>query len=489
MKEDKGQKLVWVDTDITIGKKNGLFSYCDVDDGYALAALLRSAEVQVVGISSTLGNTENIDVSTSVGRAFIQAYGPTSQTVYRGSGKTVSTHTATDPLPEAVEALAEALHTDRLTLLCIGAATNIGLLLQHYPDAAGQIDEIVLVAGRRSLDQHFISGHWQPEPFRDLNFEYDPQAFEVLLQSEVPVTLVPYETCSQVWIRPKDLLTLEKANQVGKFLAKHSTGWLAEWEIAFGANGFNPFDLVAAGYVIAPEHFTGHTWKAMIKDGRDDTGRPGNKSYLICAPEVAEGRSVQYLVKADKKCKKELLERICTHDMRAFVLGLSHVNVVVNSITEATEFYHRVLGFEQAYDADGQIMDYSGVEMKSFALDAGIMDGEARLDVRFLRHPQARIYLELMHYHTPKGNTEHPPQPKTYDVGGPRHVALEVANCNEVFRFLKAQEGVTMISADPSYHPVKLDGFPISFFYWVDKYGIQWEMEEGRRVGMSRGIS
>ena len=31
-------------------------------------------------------------------------------------------------------------------------------------------------------------------------------------------------------------------------------------------------------------------------------------------------------------------------------------------------------------------------------------------------------------------------------------------------------------------------GFPITFFYWVDKYGIQWEMEEGRQMGTSRGI-
>jgi hypothetical protein len=65
---------------------------------------------------------------------------------------------------------------------------------------------------------------------------------------------------------------------------------------------------------------------------------------------------------------------------------------------------------------------------------------------------------------------------------------MEVSNCQEVFSFLKEQEGVTMISADPSYHPVKLDGFPITFFYWIDKYGIQWEMEEGRRVGVARGI-
>lgn len=482
------QKQVWIDTDITIGRKTHVFSYCDVDDGYALAALLRAAEVEVTGISSTLGNTEDIEISTEVARSFIASYGPASLQVYRGSPTPLAQYAASPPLPEAVKVLAETLRTRRLTLLCLGAATNIALLLQRFPEIEPQIEEIVLVAGRQSVDTHFISGHWQPKPFRDLNFESDPEAFAILLNSSVPLTLVPFETCNQVWIHPEDLYHLEKANKVGRFLASHSLGWLAEWETVFGCNGFNPFDLVAAGYVLFPEQFTSKPWNAVITTARDDTGRGVDKPYLICSPEVAKGRPVTYLTSISPSCKSRLMTRISTHDMAAFTLGLSHINVVVNDIDEATEFYQRVLGFTQAIDSDGNVMDYAGVTMKSFALNAGMMDGEALLDVRFLHHPQAGIYLELMRYTTPAGQRLLPPQPKTCDTGGPRHIALEVSNCREVFDFLRQQEGVTMISSDPSYHPVKLDGFPISFFYWIDKYGIQWEMEEGRRVGVARGI-
>lgn len=126
--------------------------------------------------------------------------------------------------------------------------------------------------------------------------------------------------------------------------------------------------------------------------------------------------------------------------------------------------------------------------MAEFNQDAGLGGQDVVVDVLFVKHPYASVYLELMKYHTPVGTTEIPPQPKTYDIGGPRHIALEVSNCSEVFRYLKEQEGVTMIDDSDNYHPEKLDGFPISFFYWIDKYGIQWEMEEGRRVGTSRGI-
>lgn len=482
------QKRVWVDTDITIGHKSGLLSYCDVDDGYALAALLRSAQVDVVGVSSTLGNTSDIQVSTKTARHFISTYGPNSVPVYQGCSVKLPEDTAKVDTNEAVEQLAQTLRNSRLTVLAIGAVTNIAILILKYPELMGNIDEIVMVAGRRSKEQHFISGHWQPEPFRDLNFEYDPPAFEILFGTEIKLTLVPFETCNQVWIRPKDLVRIGEANKVGRYLAEHSVGWLAEWETVFGANGFNPFDLVAAGYVIEPDYYTSYQWHTDIETGPDDTDPQKTKAYLICNEDLLKGRLVNYCVKVTDACKTFLLDRICTHDMAAFVLGFSHINVIVPSVEEATEFYGRVLGFQQAYDQDGNKMDYTGVEMKPFALDAGLMDGKVDVDVRFLKHPQAEIYLELMVYHLPKGQENIPKQPKTFDMGGPRHIAMEVSNCEEVFTYLLGQEGVTMINKDKAYHPVKLDGFPITFFYWVDKYGIQWEMEEGRQIGISRGI-
>jgi len=44
---------------------------------------------------------------------------------------------------------------------------------------------------------------------------------------------------------------------------------------------------------------------------------------------------------------------------RRDVQAISHINVVVNDIEVATEFYRNVLGFERAANADGP-MDYRG---------------------------------------------------------------------------------------------------------------------------------
>jgi catechol 2,3-dioxygenase-like lactoylglutathione lyase family enzyme len=109
---------------------------------------------------------------------------------------------------------------------------------------------------------------------------------------------------------------------------------------------------------------------------------------------------------------------------RRDVQAISHVNVVVEDIEVATEFYGTVLGFEPAANADGP-MDYPGMDLASFARDAGFDDGRASLDIRFLKHPEVGVYLELFTYHHPKGDqTVH--RRRTNDLGGVRHVAVEV---------------------------------------------------------------
>ncbi len=49
------------------------------------------------------------------------------------------------------------------------------------------------------------------------------------------------------------------------------------------------------------------------------------------------------------------------------IQAISHINVVVDDIEVATEFYRNVLGFEQAANADGP-MDYPVVDLRPAAL-------------------------------------------------------------------------------------------------------------------------
>jgi catechol 2,3-dioxygenase-like lactoylglutathione lyase family enzyme len=168
------------------------------------------------------------------------------------------------------------------------------------------------------------------------------------------------------------------------------------------------------------------------------------------------------------------------------VQAISHVNVVVDDIEAATEFYGTVLGFEQAANADGR-MDYPGVDLASFARDAGFDDGRVRLDVRILKHPEVGIYMELFTYHHPRGDqTIH--HRKTNDLGGIRHVAVEVPDAVAAYTFIRSQQQaygkrdlhIQILGQD--HIPEEITPFPYTFFYWIDPWGVQWEMEQGRPV-------
>lgn len=164
-------------------------------------------------------------------------------------------------------------------------------------------------------------------------------------------------------------------------------------------------------------------------------------------------------------------------DPRDFVLGFSHINVIMADLKmmeEATAFYKRVLGFEEAWT-----LWLPPETNLHFAADAGFDD--CKVLVRFLYHPNAQIHLELMMYEYPKGEQEIQYH-KTNDVGGIRHVALEVSDAVAAYNWLKDQEGVRMIKPVREGYgpPQKLTPDPQTFFYWLDPYGVQWEFEQGR---------
>jgi catechol 2,3-dioxygenase-like lactoylglutathione lyase family enzyme len=178
---------------------------------------------------------------------------------------------------------------------------------------------------------------------------------------------------------------------------------------------------------------------------------------------------------------------------RRDVRAISHLNVIVDDIDTATEFYGTVLGFEPAAN-DGGPMDYRHVELASFARDAGFDDGRVDLDIRFLKQPEIGIYLELMTYRHPKGD-QSVHRRRTNDMGGIRHIALGVPDAVAAHAFIHAQQqayarrGLRIEILGGDHVPEELTPFPYKFFYWIDPWGVQWEMEQGRPLDRSvKGI-
>lgn len=180
--------------------------------------------------------------------------------------------------------------------------------------------------------------------------------------------------------------------------------------------------------------------------------------------------------------------------------GLSHVCIFVDDVEQAFDYYARILGAVPV-----QLIPHW--KNKGFFQAGGFIDEAERGDVSigFMSVPGTRLTIELMCYHYPAGRKE-PLFFKANDVSGVRHVALKVENVDEAFEYIKAQPDVTLVNSSDAYRafqisktrpddfrfldaakeanmPAKEQAAEIlsntRYFYFIDKYGTQWEFEQG----------
>ncbi|WP_276168584.1 nucleoside hydrolase [Zobellia alginiliquefaciens] len=302
------KKKVWIDTDLSVGmtreKRKG---YCDVDDGYAVLQLIKADTIDVCGISAVFGNTV-IENSYPLSQKMSTEFALGEIPVYRGAGEAINLKAVESN--EAVDAFAEALRKQPMIIMAIGPATNVGLLLLKYPELKSQILEVVLVAGRRTPKDYFRIGN-KGNHAQDLNFDLDNDAFRILFENGVPVTLCPFEISNKVWIKADDLDALANGDKGNQWIAEASRAWLQQW-LDQGADGFNPFDVLASHYIISPEDIVSEELHARLEIHQDDTVKENEKQvfkpYLIC--DKKEGFPVKYCYDVVSDYHKKLMDSL-----------------------------------------------------------------------------------------------------------------------------------------------------------------------------------
>ena len=287
------KKNVWIDTDLSVGmKRYHREGYSDVDDGYALLQLFYADTVKIHGISAVFGNTK-IDDAYRLCNKMVTEFAPYEIPVYKGAGEKIQLEKV--ETNDAVEALAEALKKEALSIMAIGQATNIGILLLLYPELKSHIKEVILVAGRRTPTSYFKIGKPESRHAPDLNFDLDNDAFRIMFEHGVKVVLCPFEISNKVWLTAKDLEILKNGRPANDWLSEESQPWLQQWLVA-GDNGFNPFDVLASHYLIAPEDLIIEELNAHLEIHPNDmllnTPEHNYKQYLIC--NKTEGFPVTY---------------------------------------------------------------------------------------------------------------------------------------------------------------------------------------------------
>ena len=206
---------VWIDTDVALGAPWG-----DVDDGFAVAAMLRSG-VEVLGISTVFGNTSS-ENSAEAARKLIEVAGARVE-VIEGAAR-----------PQQ--------HTRARDAIASLPRDTVVLALGPLPNLTGANVEIRLVGG--NLESW---GRWPPLwPF-EFNLAKDSDAAREVFARSIARRIYPLDACQHLVADISALRRLASSSDpLAQHLAKHSWRWLAYAPIRYRALKFPVWDLVPA---------------------------------------------------------------------------------------------------------------------------------------------------------------------------------------------------------------------------------------------------
>lgn len=296
-------QAVWIDSDPACGHAQT----DDVDDCWAILLAMRSSTLEIRGISTLFGNgsgTKSYITATNL----VNRFGKEGQipSIFRGADETLDSSAL--KRNEASDAMARALSNESLTIIALGPLTNIATLILQYPEHVANIKRVIAIAGQRpEPGLGFYPGTSRIFHLHDLNFRKDVAAFDVLLQSNIPVTLVPYEVAAKISIESTDLAILEKGSFESRWLSETSKPWLQFWNNKLGVKGFYPFDSLAIGVLTWPSLFDCELIPAKIQHKRSFFVT--SRDNLLVSHVFNENRYVEYCHGIDQNFKMELIKK------------------------------------------------------------------------------------------------------------------------------------------------------------------------------------
>jgi purine nucleosidase len=174
----------------------------DIDDAFALALVLNSPELDLLGVTTVSGDAE---ARARLAAKMLEDAGRLDVPVVAGaSGKPLPIEQcllaenlkSPSLLPIAAEEFLESeirRRPGQITIVAIGPLTNIAALLKKYPDAAKEIKQIVLMGG--SIERGYAPGS---KPEAEYNIKMDPAAAQVVFTSGVPIVMAPLDVTAML---------------------------------------------------------------------------------------------------------------------------------------------------------------------------------------------------------------------------------------------------------------------------------------------------
>ena len=224
----------------------------DIDDAYALGFLLRSPEVQVLGVTTAFEDTH---LRARLATRFLNSAGRGDVSVYEGpktAGKSHFTQSKwadgspDQAYPDAIEFMLDSIRRDpgQVTLVAVAPLTNVGALIAKDPKTFGKLKRVVLMGGSVA---HGYGTKEQPDA--EWNIVNDISAAKALFGSGVSLYMMPLDSTQIQLDLPRQAELFGKKTGMTKALEELT----AEWSAATKHQSPTLFDAVAAAYAVRPE--------------------------------------------------------------------------------------------------------------------------------------------------------------------------------------------------------------------------------------------
>ena len=288
---------------------------CDpgIDDALALIAACKQRQAEVLGVSVVAGNLplETVTANASAILAFMNS----PARVYPGAtgplyGKLQDASDIHGPgglggwrlEPDAKRvdschaaefmARTAAAFPGQVTLVTLGPLTNLALALEHHPRELQKLAAVVIMGGALTVPGNVT-------PAAEYNIWADPDAAQLVLSSDLDLTMVGLDVTANMRLENEDIRRLTQGGPVARGAAR-----LIEYIVR--EQGEYPFhDPLAFTAAVQPDYFAFDTVPVAVEPrgaicrGRTVADYSGRGNY----------RKVKVAIKADYgKCRRLLID-------------------------------------------------------------------------------------------------------------------------------------------------------------------------------------
>jgi len=250
----------------------------DVDDCLALALLLSSPELELQAVTCVYGDTA---LRSRMAKKLLQLRGLENIPVYAGAQKPLTSQRPiyweghegqglADPNDASLEPatgfapdiLVERVMNNpgKIHLIAIGPLTNIALAIQKEPRFAANLAHLTIMGGVvRSIDRLDL-------PLAEHNIVCDPEAAKIVMESGAPITLVPLDITTQVFVNEDGLKQIQNAGSSFQLAVADQLARYPRFQ-RFGRT--NLHDPLAVGVIIDPTLVTLQTVIVQVATSSD----------------------------------------------------------------------------------------------------------------------------------------------------------------------------------------------------------------------------